>query len=139
MIVLITTHAEDGTGNLGTSSSCHIPVDEVCAFPCVFSGPSHVQQWMERVLSRPVLEIIRPLSTHWFFFCCGAVVNVPSSEERVEYFAKECVAISTFQTTVLKKQQVDARLSQPVCFQCPLIPSDIRSHVLAELFPTHHN
>ena len=29
MIVLITTHAEDSTGHLGTSAECHVDLDEV--------------------------------------------------------------------------------------------------------------
>lgn len=69
----------------------------------VFLGPSHVLQWMDQVVTRPVLDFIRPFSTHWFLLCCGAVVNVPSSKEKVKHFAKEWVAISTFQTTVVEE------------------------------------
>ena len=35
VIVLITTHAEDGTGYLATSSSCHVKFSKVCIFPHV--------------------------------------------------------------------------------------------------------
>jgi hypothetical protein len=37
VIVLITTHAEEGTGNLATSSSWHVGVDDVCSFHYVFN------------------------------------------------------------------------------------------------------
>ena len=63
----------------------------VCSPMCssMFLSQSHVQQWMDRVVTRPVLDVIRVLSTHWFCFCCGAVVTVPESKERVKDFANK--------------------------------------------------
>jgi hypothetical protein len=37
------------------------------------------------------MDAIRKVKSHWFFLCCGALVNVPSSFERVESFAHEYV------------------------------------------------
>ena len=41
------------------------------------------------MVTKPILDTICKLDTHWFFFCCGALVNVPSSLKRVESFANE--------------------------------------------------
>ncbi|KAH9014023.1 hypothetical protein EDB85DRAFT_2215399 [Lactarius pseudohatsudake] len=73
VIVLITTHAEDNTGELGTSSTNH----------------ANINDWMTQVITRPILDMIHALNTHWFFLCCGALVNVPTSLDGVRSFAKE--------------------------------------------------
>ena len=49
---------------------------------------------MIEVVTRPLLDVIRALDTHWFFFCCGALVNVPSSVDMVKSFANEYVVIT---------------------------------------------
>ncbi|KAH9017859.1 hypothetical protein EDB85DRAFT_2201432 [Lactarius pseudohatsudake] len=73
VIVLITTHAEDNTGELGTSSTNH----------------ANINDWMTQVITRPILDMIHALNTHWFFLCCGALVNVPTSLDGVRSFANE--------------------------------------------------
>lgn len=91
-MVLITTHAQLETGYLGTSDTDYVPFNEVRVLPSFdlyHLGRSHVSQWIDQVVTRPVLEIIRMHSMHWFVFCCGAVVNVPSSRARVQSFAEE--------------------------------------------------
>ncbi|KAH9016703.1 hypothetical protein EDB85DRAFT_1898010 [Lactarius pseudohatsudake] len=72
-IILITTHAADDTGNLGTSSTRHVGINE----------------WMTEVITKPILDVISTLNTHWFFLTCGSLVNVPSSLEGVKSFAHE--------------------------------------------------
>jgi hypothetical protein len=44
---------------------------------------------MGRVVTKPLLDLIGALNAHWFFFCCGALVNTPSSLDRVKAFAYE--------------------------------------------------
>jgi hypothetical protein len=56
---------------------------------------------MIEVVTRPLLDVIRALDTHWFFFCCGALVNVPSSVDMVKSFANEYV-VSLFDPLSLK-------------------------------------
>ncbi|KAH9048596.1 hypothetical protein EDB83DRAFT_2522864 [Lactarius deliciosus] len=73
VIVLITTHAEEDTGMLGISSTHHVNIDD----------------WMTQVVTKPILDAISELNTHWFFFCCGALIDVHTSLEGVESFANE--------------------------------------------------
>ncbi|KAF8274700.1 hypothetical protein EI94DRAFT_1695829 [Lactarius quietus] len=73
VIILITTHAEDSMGYLATSSKCHVAIN----------------MWISQVITKPILDIICKLDMHWFFFCCGALVNVTSSFKIVESFANE--------------------------------------------------
>ncbi|KAF8264024.1 hypothetical protein EI94DRAFT_1739344 [Lactarius quietus] len=80
VVVLITTHAEDGTGCLATSSSHHVSIDE----------------WMDQVVTRPLLDIIGVLDAQWFFFCCGALVKTPPSLRRVESFANKWKPVNLF-------------------------------------------
>ena len=44
------------------------------------------------------------LDMHWFFFCCGALVNVPSSMDMVKSFANEYIVI-TFQSTLTQNSR----------------------------------
>ena len=60
---------------------------------------------MIEVVTRPLLDVIRALDTHWFFFCCGALVNVPSSMDMVKSFANEYVVI-TFQSTLTQNSRL---------------------------------
>ncbi|KAH8976386.1 hypothetical protein EDB86DRAFT_2841066 [Lactarius hatsudake] len=69
VIVLITTHADDDTGNLGTSSTRHVGINESSL--------------------KPILDVISTLDAHWFFFCCGSLVNVPFSLEGIKSFAHD--------------------------------------------------
>lgn len=43
------------------------------------------------MITKPILDSICKLDTHWFFFCCGALVNVTSSFKIVESFVNEYV------------------------------------------------
>lgn len=40
------------------------------------------------------MDVIGTLDAHWFFLCCGALVNNPSSFEGVKSFVHECVCIA---------------------------------------------
>ncbi|KAH8976756.1 hypothetical protein EDB86DRAFT_2839264 [Lactarius hatsudake] len=73
VIVLITTHSEKDTGQLGTSSTHHV----------------NINNWMTQVITRPILDMIHAFNTHWFLLCCGALVNVPTSLDGVRSFSNE--------------------------------------------------
>ena len=57
---------------------------------------------MIKVVTKPLLDVIGALDTHWFFLCCGALINVPSSMRMVRSFANEYV-VFTFQSTLTQK------------------------------------
>jgi hypothetical protein len=44
---------------------------------------------MGQVATKLLLDLIGALNVHWFFFCCGALVNTPSAFQRVKAFAYE--------------------------------------------------
>jgi hypothetical protein len=52
---------------------------------------------MNKVVTRPLLDVIGTLETHWFFLCCGALVNI--SFDAVKSFAEEYVFFA-FQPTL---------------------------------------
>jgi hypothetical protein len=53
-------------------------------------SPFHVLlwQWLLQVITRPLLNTIATLNIHWFFLCCGAIINIPSSQNLVREFAQ---------------------------------------------------
>lgn len=61
-------------------------------------------KWMIEVITRPLLDIIGALDTHWFFLCCGALINIPSSLQMVRSFANEYV-VFTFPSTLTQKSR----------------------------------
>ena len=70
-------------------------------FPLRFVSLSHVLwKWTIEVVTRPLLDVIGALDTHWFFLCCGALVNIPSSLQTVRSFANAYVFFFTFQSTL---------------------------------------
>jgi hypothetical protein len=42
---------------------------------------------MNKIVTKPLLQAIAVLDTHWFLFCCGALVNVATSCHSVKSFA----------------------------------------------------
>ncbi|KAH9018757.1 hypothetical protein EDB85DRAFT_1897002 [Lactarius pseudohatsudake] len=48
-----------------------------------------VNDWITQAIARPISDMIHALNTHWFFLCCGALVNVPTSLDGVRSFANE--------------------------------------------------
>lgn len=63
----------------------------------LFLSLSHAMwQWISQVVTNSILDVIRTLDTHWFFLCCGALVNAPSSLKTVKSFANVCVVFFSF-------------------------------------------
>jgi len=87
------THAQFEMGNLATSPSCRVDINNMCDFPLVFNISLTLSQWVNQVIIKDIMDIIShgTVDTHWFFFCCGAFVNVPSSFKRLKSIANKYV------------------------------------------------
>ena len=70
------------------------------------------------MITKPILDTICKLDMHWFFFCCGALVNAPSSLESLETFADEYSFFFLFSLLWL---ELTGR-NQPICLPLMLLP-----------------
>src|SRR6266702_1912430 len=96
------------------------------------------KQWIFQVIRKPILDVIFTHDTHWFFFCCGTLVNAPSSLYRVVSFANEWGFFFSFHFSVCADSSWQLEANQFVCLQCSCLSPHICNHLFAQLLPAYH-